>query len=213
MNTPTYLFSFIAGLLSILSPCVLPLIPIIITGNKNDSRFRPILIVVGLAITFVLMGILSTLFGQLIAPYMHYLEKAAGILIIIFGVLFLADINLFKNLKISNRLHYNGHGIFSGLILGMTLGLIWIPCVGPVLSSILAMVASTQDMSKGILLLLIYSAGFSIPLLLTAYSSHLFREKISILKTHPKEIRIISGTILILFGLYILIWGMIGFSY
>ncbi len=209
MDTSSLLFSFVGGLLSVLSPCVLPVIPIIVTGRENDSRLRPLLIVLGLGITFILMGVLSTLFGQVIAPYFQSLEKISGIIIIIFGMMFLLDLNIFKKLSLFNRLNYNGNGLLSGLVLGMTLGLIWIPCVGPVLTSILAMVASAQDFTKGVLFLSIYSIGFSIPLLIAAYSAHLFRERVDFIKTKPQAIRIISGTILVLFGIYIMKFGML----
>ncbi len=212
METTSYLFSFIAGLISVMSPCVLPVIPIIVTGNKNDSVLRPLLIVLGLGITFVIMGVLSTLFAHLFAPYMQSFEKVAAVIIIIFGILFLFDLNIFKKLTVFNKINYNGKGIFSGLILGMTLGLIWIPCVGPVLTSILAMVATTQDLIQGLVFLLIYTIGFSIPLLLAAYFAHFFREKMKLFKQNPLIIRVISGSVLILFGIYILIWGMISFS-
>lgn len=212
MTTPTLFFSFIGGLLSVLSPCVLPVIPIVISGNQEDSKFRPLLITLGIGITFIMMGILSTLFGQVVAPYMQSLEKVAAVLIILFGILLLFNLNLFKKLTIFNKINYSGTGLFSGLILGMTLGLIWIPCVGPVLSSILTMVASTQDMTKGIVYLSIYTAGFSIPLLIAAYFSHFFKEKFSFVKKRPSLVRYTNSAILIAFGIYILVWGMIGIS-
>jgi cytochrome c-type biogenesis protein len=210
MTSPTLIFSFLAGLLSVLSPCVLPVIPIIIAGRPGDSKLRPLLIVFGVSLTFILMGILTTLFGQFLAPYIASFEKMAGFISILFGILFLFDINLFKKINLANKLQYNGSGIFSGLILGLTLGLIWVPCVGPVLASILAMVATTQTFWSGVFFLIVYSAGFSIPLLLAGYSSHFFRENIVFLKTHPRAVRITSSVVLILFGIYILKWGMLG---
>jgi cytochrome c-type biogenesis protein len=209
MTISSIAFSFIGGLLSVLSPCVLPVIPIILTGRENDSKLRPLLIVIGLSITFILMGIVSTLFGQIIAPYIYFVEKLAGIIILLFGLLFLFNINVFKKVSIFNKLNYHGQGAFSGLILGATLGIIWIPCVGPVLTSILAMVATSNDLLKGVILLTIYSIGFSIPLLIAGYFSHFFRKNVTALKMNPLIVRIVSGSILIIFGIYILLWGMI----
>ncbi len=212
MQTSSYLFSFSAGLLSVMSPCILPILPIIVTGKAQDSKFRPLLIVLGLASTFVLMGILSTLFGQIISPYIYSIEKISGVVILFFGIMLLLDINILKNIGIFGRINYQGEGALSGLFLGMTLGLIWIPCVGPVLSSILAMVASAQDMYIGITSLLVYSLGFAIPLLIAAYAAHFFRSKVVLVKQSPALVRYISAIILILFGLYIIFFGLINFT-
>ena len=210
MESPTLFFSLVAGFVSVLSPCVLPVIPIIVIGRENDSRLRPLLIVLGLSFTFILMGIASTLFGQIVAPYIYSIEKISGGIILLFGVMFLFDLNLFKKIVFFNRLNYRGRGTFSGLILGAVLGLIWIPCVGPVLTSILALVASVHQIVAGLSLLVAYSVGFAIPLLVAGYFAHFFRERAKILNSRPLFVRLVSGAILIGFGFYILIWGMVG---
>lgn len=212
LNVP-FVFAFTAGVVSVLSPCVLPIIPIIVAGKANESKIRPLLIVLGLATTFVLMGILSTLFGHLLSSYIYSIEKVSGGVILLFGLLMLFDINLLKKVTFFQRINYQEQGTFSGVILGMTLGLIWIPCVGPVLSSILAMVATTGSLKIGILSLLIYSLGFSLPLLVAAYSAHFFRTKFSIIKRYPLFVRYFSGTLLSLFGLYVLFFGLVSFSF
>ncbi len=209
----TYLFALSAGLVSVLSPCVLPIIPIIVTGKTDDSKFRPLLIVLGLTLTFVLMGIISTLFGNIISPYVFSLEKVSGVVILLFGLLMLFNLNPMKGLSFFQRINYNGKGIFSGFILGMVLGLVWIPCVGPVLSSILAMVATSGSIKTGIISLLVYSFGFSIPLLLAAYFAHFFRTKFSVVKKNPNLVRYVSGGILTLFGFYIIVFGLVNFSF
>jgi len=210
MNSPSFLFCFIGGLLSVLSPCILPIIPIIVTGKTDDSKLRPLLIVTGLSTSFVTMGVISTLLGNVISRYVYSIEKISGAIILLFGLLMLLNINLLKRFSFLNNFTYNGAGIFSGFVLGATLGVIWIPCVGPILSSILAMVASSQNISTGIVSLMIYSLGFSIPILLAAYASYFFRSKVGFLKKHGEIIRYISGTILTFFGLYIIIFGLVG---
>ena len=212
MLNVSYFFSFTAGILSVLSPCVLPLLPIIVAGKAEESKLRPLLIVLGLTITFVFMGIVSTLFGHLVSPFIYSIEKISGGIIILFGLLMCLDINLLKKLTFFQKINYQGKGTFSGLILGMVLGLIWIPCVGPVLSSILVMVATSGSLQIGILSLLLYSLGFSIPLLVAAYAAHFFRTKLSGIKRFPSIVRYLSGSLLIVFGTYICFYGLLNFS-
>lgn len=209
------LLTFGAGLASVLSPCVLPVAPIIVTGTEEDSKYRPILIVGGLAITFVLMGLISSLAGSLIAGKMLFLEKFSGVVILLFGLLMLFNVNLFKKITFFNRFNRGARkrGGVEGLILGLTLGLIWIPCVGPMLSSVLATVATAGHAGTGVTLLLIYSGGFAVPMLLAAYSTQFFRRRISSLQANPLILRGINGGVLILFGIYILVKGVINFGY
>ena len=88
--------TFGAGFASVLSPCVLPVIPIIVTGTENDNKYRPLFIVGGLSLTFIIMGIISSLMGSFIGGKIFYVEKAAGVIIIILGILMLLNINLFS---------------------------------------------------------------------------------------------------------------------
>ena len=198
-----------AGFASIASPCVLPVIPIIVTGTQEDHKYRPLLIVAGLSFSFMTMGAITSIFGGAVAGAMPVLEKVAGVVVIIFGVLMLLDINLFKKLSLFNRVKTPSNGRWSGLILGCTLGLVWIPCVGPMLSGVLAMVASEGKLSSGLILLAFYSLGFAIPMLLAGYASQSVRQKIRMANGHPLAIRLISGGLLIGFGIYILTTGML----
>ena len=203
---------FSAGLLSVFSPCVLPVIPIVVTGTGDEHRFRPLLIVAGLAVTFILMGILSSLFGAVLGPAMRNLEKVAGVIIIIFGILMFFDISVFKNLTIFRHISSRSRGSSGGFLLGLTLGLIWIPCVGPVLSSVLALVAAKGTLGHGIWMLFVYSLGFSIPILLAGYASQFFRNRLKPLQKFPALIRITSGSLLIILGFIIMTRGMIVFG-
>ncbi len=202
-----------AGIASVASPCVLPVVPIIVTGTAGDYRHRPLLIVLGLAITFILMGVVTSLFGSFIAGKMLYVEKIAGIIVLIMGLLILGDVNIFKKITAFNRLGAGRKGKWSGFILGLTLGLVWIPCIGPLLSGILAMVASQGQLLGGIIYLALYALGFAIPMLLVGYSSQFMLKKIRKLQQHPIIIRAFSGGILILFGGYIFFNGILGFGW
>src|SRR6266571_2219809 len=98
LGLSTVALSFGAGLASVASPCVLPVVPIIVTGTADDHRSRPAMIVAGIALSFVAMGVLSSLFGAAIGPALPLLEKGVGGLVLVFGLLLLADVNLFKRL-------------------------------------------------------------------------------------------------------------------
>jgi cytochrome c-type biogenesis protein len=200
---------FVAGLASVLSPCVLPVIPIVVTGNSDDHKLRPVLIVAGLTVTFILMGVLTSLFGSIIGTRMYYIEKAAGALITLFGILFLFNINIFKHLSFLSQFAQNSRGRFGGFILGLTLGIIWIPCIGPMLSSVLALVATQGKVIDGIFLLFLYSLGFAVPMLVAGYASQFFRERFRSIGKFPRIFNSISGLILIAFGLFIIFKGMV----
>ncbi|MBC8213410.1 MAG: cytochrome c biogenesis protein CcdA [Candidatus Marinimicrobia bacterium] len=203
------LLSIGAGIASVASPCVLPVVPIILTGSSEDYKHRPLLIVIGLSVSFIAMGIITSLFAGLIAGKMNLIEKFAGIIVIIMGILMLFNINIFKKITAFNKVESKSTGKWSGLFIGLTLGLIWIPCIGPLLSGVLTMVATEGSIVSGITLLFFYSIGFSIPMLVAGYSSQFFRQKVSFIYSHPKAVGYVSGLILILFGVYILTKGVI----
>ena len=218
----TFILVLVAGLTSVLSPCVLPVVPIVVTGTEHDSRWRPLFIVGGLTLTFMLMGVASAILGSVITSKLYYLEKAAAVLVILFGVLLLIDINIAKYITIFNRFQQGGvqkRGNIAALLMGMTLGLIWIPCVGGQLGAVLAMIATGSENAAmgtvlfGIILMLIYSFGFAIPLLVAAYATQFFRKRIGGAMKYPALIRIISGLFLIAFGVFIWSKGMLVFQY
>ncbi len=202
--------AFVAGLASILSPCVLPVVPIIVTGTDKDSAWRPVAIVLGLALAFMAMGVATSIAGAAVASKMLYIEKAAGALIILFGLLMFLDVNIFKKMSFFQRFQARGpgSGLLGGLLVGASLGLIWIPCVGPMLSGVLALVATEGKILQGVILLGIYSVGFGLPMLIAAYFSHWFRTRFKAMARFPMALRLFSGTVLVLFGLYILTQGL-----
>jgi cytochrome c-type biogenesis protein len=201
--------TFGAGLASVASPCVLPVLPIILSGTAEEHRSRPALIVAGIAASFVLMGVVTSLFGGAIGPALPIVEKVFGVMVIAFGVLLLANVNLFKRITWVNRIQAGGRGRWSGLLLGLSLGIVWIPCVGPMLSSVLALVASKGSMATGVALLLVYSLGFAVPMLAVGYGSQALRQRVRLLSSHPVAIRWGSGLLLVAFGGVILTQGML----
>jgi cytochrome c-type biogenesis protein len=184
-----------------------------VTGTSDDHRLRPVLIVGGLAASVILMGIISSLFGSIIGSQMKYVEKVAGILVMAFGLLLILNINLFKYFGFFSRFARKSHGRFGGFILGATLGIIWIPCVGPILSSVLAMVATQGKILTGIYYLFIYSLGFAVPMLLAGYASQFFRKRLRSIGKYSMVINVGSGLILLVLGFLIVTKGIVGLNF
>ncbi len=201
-----------AGLASILSPCVLPVIPVIAAGGaEKRDRLRPLLIVVGLSITFMAMGAISSLFGALLIGRTRAIEQAGGLIILVIGLMVLFDMSIFKRFYKLSNIQVNTEGRLSGLVLGMALGVIWVPCIGPMLSSILTMVGTSGQLAKGIVLLGFYSTGLALPLLAVAYSSQALQRRLTSFARHEAVMRYVTGGILVAFGLYIFFIGNFAF--
>jgi cytochrome c-type biogenesis protein len=201
--------AFGAGLASVASPCVLPVVPIIVTGTAEDHRWRPALVVAGIAASFVAMGVVTSVFGAAVGPALPSLEKGVGALVVLSGLLLLADVNVFKRLTLLQRVRAPGGGRGSGLLLGLSLGLVWIPCVGPMLSSVLATVAAEGTLAAGVVLLVAYSLGFAVPMLAVGYGSQALRQRVRAVASRPVAVRWASGLLLVAFGALILKKGML----
>jgi len=130
-------------------------------------------------------------------------------MVIVFGLLLLANVNPFKRITWGQGIQAAGRGRWSGLLLGLSLGIVWIPCVGPMLSSVLALVASKGSMSTGVVLLLVYSLGFAVPMLAVGYGSQALRQRVRLVASHPVAVRWASGLLLLAFGGVILSRGML----
>jgi cytochrome c biogenesis protein CcdA len=204
------LIAFGAGLISIFSPCVLPLLPAIVASSTNRGKLRPIAIVLGLSISFTTMGLVASAFGAAFTAYSSYLFAAAILLIIAMGFWMLFDLHLPYNtprLGLIDRVSKKTYdipteGVASGLVLGLALGIVWLPCTGPVLATILTWVAANGNIMTGGLLLLTYSLGFAVPMLAIAYSARLSS---SLAGRSSKTIWIkrVAGVVLIAVGVYL----------
>jgi cytochrome c-type biogenesis protein len=207
--------AFSAGLISFLSPCVLPLIPgyiSYITGSslnelikkKNVSLIPIILFTVGFSIIFIIFGAASTFLGQVLLENSYELRIAAGFVIIIFSLHILGLINL-KFLNYEKRIQTNeNNNFYSPILIGMAFAFGWTPCIGPILGSILALAATEESMSKGISLLILYSLGLALPFILSGY---LIQKFLIFSKNFKKNITLISkigGITLLITGILIL---------
>mgnify|MGYP000856286076 FL=1 len=207
--------AFGAGLISFLSPCVLPLIPGYISyvsgssfneliEKKNINLIPIILFTVGFSIVFIIFGAASTFLGQLLLQNSFELRIAAGVIIIIFSLHIIGVINL-KFLNYEKRIQTNNNkNIYSPIVIGAAFGFGWTPCIGPILGSILALAATEESINKGILLLLFYSLGLALPFILSGY---LIQRFLIFSKNFKKNINLVSkigGLILLITGILIL---------
>jgi len=200
-----------AGLASVLSPCVLPVVPVIMAGAEREDRLRPLIVVLGLTLSFMAMGAISSLFGAYLVGRTRAIEAAGAAIITLLGIMVLFDVSVFKRLTRLSNIQVKGEGRLSGLVLGMALGVVWVPCIGPFLSSILTMVGTGGELVPGVLLLGFYSLGLAIPMLAVAYSSQLIQRKLRAVAQHEAAFRYVTGGILVIFGLYSLIYGNVAF--
>jgi cytochrome c biogenesis protein CcdA len=195
--------AFFAGIISVLSPCILPLIPAILAYSTEKGKFRPLAIVLGLSFAFTCMGIVTSIFGETLVAYIDYLNIFADILLIGMGVILILELNTFGILsKFSFLANSKREGLYGGFLLGLSLGVIWIPCVGSVLGSILTMVAVYGEVAYGALMLIIYSIGFSIPMLLIAYSASFTSSKIKNVSKYEVVVKKVAGFMILGVGLY-----------
>ena len=172
--------AFGAGLISFLSPCVLPLIPgyiSYISGSslnellekKSINIFPIILFAIGFSIVFISFGATASFLGSVILENSYELRIISGVIIIIFSLQIIGLINL-KFLNYEKKIYTEKKsGILSSLLVGMAFGFGWTPCIGPILGSILALASTEQSLNKGILLLVFYSLGLAIPFILSGY--------------------------------------------
>jgi cytochrome c-type biogenesis protein len=222
MDNVSVFTAFFAGLVSFLSPCVLPLVPgyiSIISGSsldqlkanaKDSNLFRTVLLnsimfIVGFSITFIFLGATATWVGQFLLQRMRLLGQLAGIILIVFGI-HLTGIFKINFLYKDKRFHNveKPRGLFGALILGLAFAFGWTPCIGPILAGILTIASTKQTVMEGMFLLAIYSAGLGIPFLLTSLALNKFLTFYGRFKRHFHAVEVVSGALVIAVGVLIL---------
>jgi cytochrome c-type biogenesis protein len=211
--------AFGAGLISFLSPCVLPLVPgyiSIVSGSsleqlkaqdKQASLLRTVLMnsitfIVGFSITFIILGASATWLGQVLVSWRLLLDKIAGLVLIVFGVHVLGIVKI--NALYQDKRFHNvdaPRGAAGSLVLGLAFAFGWTPCLGPILAGILAIASTKQTVSDGMLLLGVYSAGLGIPFLLTSLALNQFLSFYSRFKKHFHAVEMVSGALVIAVGI------------
>ncbi|NJD37963.1 MAG: cytochrome c biogenesis protein CcdA [Geobacter sp.] len=217
----TYLGALLAGLLSFLSPCVLPLIPSFITYItglsfsdldsehpssfvRRQTLFHALAFVAGFTLVFVLLGASATYIGSFLQQYMDLVRKVGGILIIVFGIHITGLVPL--TLLLGDKrfsLKHKPAGLLGSMLVGIAFAAGWTPCIGPILASILMIAATEEKVAHGIVLLLLYSIGLGIPFVLSSLAMHRFVVLFNRFKKYIRYFEIITGLFLIVVGVLI----------
>jgi cytochrome c-type biogenesis protein len=225
VESPTFLAAFVAGVLSFISPCVLPLIPgylSYISGLTLDemqgtgdtamsfgaARRRvlaaSIFFILGFSFVFICFGAAASVVGQYMLERQRLLAKIAAVIVIVFGlhtmgVLRIGWLYSEKRVQVEKK----PTSLFGAFFVGLAFAFGWTPCIGPILAGILAIAGTQQTVGQGVQLLAVYSAGLGLPFLLTAFAINQFFTVFKRIRKHYHLIEIISGLLLVLIGLLI----------
>lgn len=205
-----YLISFLEGIITFVSPCLLPMLPIYISyfaggdddgGTKKNRRViqNALGFILGFTVVFVLLGALAGTFGRLLNEHQMAVNIITGLIVIFFGLNFLGvfKINLFKGTKLAKT---ENLGFFSSVLFGMVFSIGWTPCVGAFLGSALMLATSQGNVLQGVAMLLLYSLGLGIPFFVSAVLIEKLKGAFSFIKRHYRVINIVSGAFLVIIG-------------
>lgn len=193
---------YIAGLLSFFSPCIFPIIPVylsILSSGEKKSLSKTIMFVLGLSVTFLILGFGAGFIGKL---FFNERVRILGGIIIVFLGLFQMEVIKIKFLEKTKILNYENkdENIFSPFILGLTFSLGWTPCIGPILASILVVAGSSADILKSITMIMIYILGMATPFVIFSLASKMFLEKTKFIKKYLGLLKKIGGVLLVIMG-------------
>ena len=204
--------TFLEGIASFISPCILPLIPIYISyfaGKEEKKTSRAVLnsigFVIGFTIVFTILAIISNRLGSVLYNYLKYIKIVFGVLSIILGFTYMDIIkfNIFNKLK-KYEMNFDNFNFIKAIIFGVLFVISMTPCVGLFLSSALLLIASEESFIKGLILIILYSLGLGIPFILSSFLIDKFKKTFDFIKKNYNTVKIISGIILIVMGLYII---------
>ena len=214
----SYLAALIAGLVSFLSPCVLPLVPpylVYLAGTslerladheaeprvKRETVIAAALFVLGFSTVFVSLGASASVVGSLIRTYSGPLSTVAGVVIIIMGLHFLGVFQIAFLMREKRVEVAKPVGLWGAYVMGLAFAFGWTPCIGPILAAILAVAASEQTVAKGASLLAVYSLGLGIPFMLAAFAIEPFAAFLARFKKHLRRVEQVMGALLVLTGI------------
>ena len=203
-----YIIAFLEGIITFISPCLLPMLPIYISYFAGGGERTPLKtlkgalgFVTGFTIIFVTLGALAGTVGSFLREYHTAVNMISGLIVIIFGLNFLGvfNLNLFKGSH--HSVNTNHMGFFSALIFGMIFSIGWTPCVGAFLGSALMLASQQGHVTEGMLMLLAYSLGLGIPFILSAVMIDYLKTAFNWIKKNYRVINAISGILLVLIGI------------
>ena len=211
-----YVISFLEGVVTFISPCLLPMLPIYISyfaGGGERSVKKTLSgalgFVTGFTIVFVVLGALAGTLGSLLKEYQTAVNIVSGLIVVFFGLNFLGvfKLNLFKGSN--HKVNTKNMGFFSAMLFGIIFSVSWTPCVGAFLGSALMLASQQGHVGEGVVMLLVYSLGLGIPFVLSAVLIDYLKSAFNWIKKHYKVINIVCGVLLILVGV-LMATGLIG---
>ena len=205
-----YLLTFLEGIASFISPCILPMLPIYISyfvgkDNKKTSKavVNSIGFVIGFTLVFLLLSIFASSVGKIISGNIKYIKIIFGIIIILLGLNYMEILKLnFLNKTKRVKADTKDLNFLKALIFGVLFSISWTPCIGTFLSSALLLIAKEQEILKGIILMLIYSVGLGIPFIISAIFIEKLKTLFDVIKKNYGIIKKVSGLVLIVMGIY-----------
>ena len=225
---PALLVAFSAGIMSFLSPCVLPIVPpylaymggVSVTDMEDNRAARgravvaSLFFVLGLSTVFLILGAGASALGRAFASYRPYLEVGAGVVVVIFGLHFLGLFRLkFLDREMRMDAGDQGGSAFGAYFLGLAFAFGWTPCLGPILSAILSLAGGQADVSKGVMLLGVYAIGLGVPFVLVAAFFPQMKRPMAWMKRNMGVIEKTSGVLLVVVGLAMATGFMSMFSF
>lgn len=212
-----YLISFLEGIITFISPCLLPMLPVYISyfagGNEEASVLKTVknalAFVLGFTVVFVAMGAFAGTIGAFLIEHKKILDIITGLVVVFFGLNFMGvfKINLFKG--ISKSFAFSGGGFFSAFIFGVVFSVGWTPCVGAFLGSALMMASQQGSVLKGVIMLTAYSTGLGFPFIISAILIDRLKTAFGFIKKHYNVINIVCGVLLVIIGI-LMISGIMG---
>ena len=201
-----YFISFLEGIITFVSPCLLPMLPIYVSyfAGGGEKKTRKVItnalgFILGFTLVFIILGALAGSVGKLLINYKALINIITGLVVIFFGLNFLGvfKLNIFKGTNYSVK----NLGFFSSLVFGLVFSIGWTPCVGAFLGSALMLAANRGSVAEGILMLIFYSLGLGIPFFISAILIDKLKSTFTFIKKNYKIINIVSGILLIAVGI------------
>ena len=200
-----YILTFLEGIASFISPCLLPMVPIYISyfiGEDENNNKKAILnsvgFVLGFTTVFLILSIFASQLGAVLSQNIKYIKIFFGIVIILFGLNYMGLLNIkFLNKSKVKSMDTKNFNFLKAMLFGILFSVSWTPCIGTFLSSALLLIAREQDILKGVILMLLYSIGLGIPFIISAILIEKLKNVFDFIKKHYDVIKRISGVILI----------------
>lgn len=207
-----YILTFLEGIASFISPCLLPMVPIYISyfiGEDDNNSKKAILnsvgFVLGFTTIFLILSIFASQLGTVLSSNIGYIKIFFGIVIILLGLNYMGLLKIgFLNKSNMKKIDTKNFNFFKAMLFGILFSISWTPCIGTFLSSALLLIAKEQDIFKGIIMMLLYSIGLGIPFIISAILIEKLKSVFDFIKKHYDVIKRISGVILIIAGIYMI---------